>query len=221
MLEKVGFFGRIGFGKTPAIVIIDIQKSHTDLSSPLATPRLDEPIRNIRELITEARAKNVPIIYVGTQFRSDGADCTIAERAKSPIVEVADTKWVEIDDRLRAGKNDLYVIKKCADGFFNTPLDNILRSLLVDTVIVTGCSTSHCVRATVEHSSFLGYRTIVPKECVGDRAPQAHEQNLIDMDSAYADVISVTEVIEYIRNISTQTHETNYQKNVSVLMSGV
>ena len=214
MLMKVGFFGSIGFGKKPAVVIIDIQKSHTDPASPLATSRLDEPIEKIKVLIKEARKKKIPIVYVGTQLRNDGADTTVAERAKSPVVEIEKTKWVEIDERIKPEENDFYVVKKCADGFFNTPLDNILRSLGVDTVIVTGCSTSHCVRATVEHSSFLGYRTIVPKDCVGDRAAKAHQQNLIDMDSAYADVIPVSNVITYFKKLRPQNRNLRYQKKV-------
>jgi maleamate amidohydrolase len=216
MLMKVGFFGTIGFGKTPAVVIIDIQKSHTDPASPLATPRLDEPIRNIKVLIKAARKKNVPIVYVGTQLRKDGADATVAERAKSPVIEIEKTKWVEIDERIKPEENDFYVVKKCADAFFSTALDNILRTLGVDTLIVTGCSTSHCVRATVEHSSFLGYRTIVPKECVGDRAAKAHEQNLIDMDSAYADVMPLSDVIEYFAKLRTQNRNIRFKEKVSV-----
>jgi len=217
MLMHVGFFGTIGFGKRPAIVIIDIQNSHTDPASPLATPRLDEPIRNIKTLIEEARKKKVPIIYVGTQYRKDGADAPLAERVKSPVVEIEKTRWVRIDKRIKPMKDDLYVVKKCADGFFNTSLDNILRSLGVDTVIVTGCSTSHCVRATVEHSSFLGYRTIVPKECVGDRAVNAHQQNLVDMDSAYADVISLREVLQYLAKLEIQIRDVRYQKKITML----
>jgi maleamate amidohydrolase len=221
MLTKVGFFGTIGFGRTPAVVIVDIQRSHTDRRSPLATSRLDEPIRNIGVLIKEARKKDVPVVYVGTQLRKDGADTTVAERAKSPVVEIENTRWVQIDERIKPKENDFYVVKKCADGFFNTPLDNILRSLGIDTVIVTGCSTSHCIRATVEHSSFLGYRTIVPRECVGDRAPRAHEQNLIDMDSAYADVIPVSKVIRYLRRLRSRSRNVGYQKRVSVLTSEI
>jgi maleamate amidohydrolase len=212
MLTKVGFFGRVGFGKSPAIVIIDIQKSHTDPASPLATPRLDEPIRNIKALVAEARKKNVPIVYVGTQLRKDGADCNITLRVKSPILEIENTKWVEIDERLAPEGGDIYVVKKCADGFFDTSLDVTLRNLGVDTVIITGCSTSHCVRATVEHSCFLGYRTIVPFECVGDRAAKAHEQNLIDMDGAYADVVPLKEVLEYIGTLSSQYRDIRYRK---------
>jgi len=219
MLEHVGFFGRVGFGKTPAVVIIDIQKSHTDPASPLATQRLDEPIRNIRILLAEARRKNVPIVYIGTQFRRDGSDCNITERAKAPVVEIEGTKWVEIDERVKPHPQDLYVMKKCADAFFNTALDVTLRALQVDTPIVTGCSTSHCVRATVEHSSFLGYRTVVPIECVGDRAAKAHEQNMIDMDGAYADVIPLKEVVAYIRGLPSQERDTKYLKPVPVLAS--
>jgi len=214
MLTKVGFFGTIGFGSRPAVVIVDIQRSHTDPTSPLATPRLDEPIRQIKLLIGEARNRSVPIIYVTTELRKDGADTTIAERAKSPVMEIEKTKWVEIDERITPESGDFHVVKKCADGFFNTSLDAVLRSLDVDTVIVTGCSTSHCIRATVEHSSFLGYRTIVPKECVGDRAVNAHEQNLIDMDSAYADVVPLKDVVTYISKLPNQFKKMNYQKQV-------
>jgi maleamate amidohydrolase len=221
MLTKVGFFGRIGFGKSPAIVNIDIQKSHTDPASPLATPRLEEPMRHITTLLREARKKHVPVINVGTQYRKDGADCTVAERAKSPVVEIENTRWVELDDRIGPQAGDVYVVKKCADGFFNTSLDVTLRSLNADTMIVTGCSTSHCVRATVEHGSFLGYRVVVPIECVWDRAAKAHEQNLIDMDSAYADVLPVKEVLEYIKKLPVQNRDTHYKKKVEVLANKV
>ena len=88
-------------------------------------------------------------------MEKDLADCIISTRKKCPVAEFENTKWVETDEKVKPEKDDFYVIKKVADGFYNTALDGILRSLEVDTILVTGCTTSGCVRATVEHGAFI------------------------------------------------------------------
>jgi nicotinamidase-related amidase len=96
---------------------------------------------------------------------------------------------------------DRLVLKKGPSGFFNTPLDEVLRHLQVDTVLLAGATTSGCIRATAIDCLQYGYRTIVACETVGDRAEGPHEANLVDTDAKYADVVSLKEVLTYLRRL--------------------
>src|SRR5262249_18386125 len=113
----------------------------------------------------------------------------------------AGTKAVLIDERVTPGPEDHIIPKKMASVFFGTHLPMVLAHLRVDTLIVTGCTTSGCVRATVVDGCAHGYRVIVPHECVGDRAIGPHEANLFDMDQKYADVVETADVMRYLDSI--------------------
>jgi nicotinamidase-related amidase len=110
---------------------------------------------------------------------------------------------VELDPRLNRQPEELVIVKKYASGFFGTYLASTLTMKTVDTLIVTGCTTSGCVRATVMDALAHGFRPIVPLEAVGDRAQAPHEANLFDIGSKYGDVVSVSEVLEYLENLQS------------------
>ena len=108
------------------------------------------------------------------------------------------SKWVEIDDRLATTDTDHVLNKRQASAFHETEIGSMLTAWEVDTVIVCGCTTSGCVRASVVDACSHGYRTIVPEECVGDRAQEPHDANLFDMNAKYADVRPVDEVERHL-----------------------
>ena len=202
--RQAGLGSRMGFGKRPAIVVVDLNKGCTYPDSPLP-PLMDlsSVVLNTRRLIDEARRKKVPIIYLTLgSFRTDSQDVGLVQ-IKMPGLKIftEGSKWSEIDERLEVRKEDFTVWKKRQSGFFGTDLLMILNGLGVDTVIITGCTTSGCVRATVFDASSYNFHTILPRECVGDRTDDIHEANLFDMDSKNADVIPLEEVLSHIRNM--------------------
>jgi maleamate amidohydrolase len=122
----------------------------------------------------------------------------MAECLKDATLE---TWGVEVDDRLEMQDGDIFFYKKWPSAFNGTPFQTYLQTMGIDTLIVTGCTTSGCVRGTIYDSFSAGFRTIVPYECVGDMARAAHEQNLADVHKRYADVLPLEEVLSYIRGL--------------------
>lgn len=203
--KLAGLGTRIGFGKSPAILIIDLNKGCTHKDSPLPPLMdLDSVVENTRMLIDEARQKKIPIIYATLgPYRPDLLDAGwIQTKMPGLRIFIEGSKWSEIDERLELRSEDFIVWKKRQSAFFGTDLLPILHRLQVDTLIVTGCVTSGCIRATVIDASSYDFRTIIPQECLGDRTDDIHEASLFDMNSKNADVITLEEVVAHIRNIS-------------------
>ncbi len=117
----------------------------------------------------------------------------------------AATRWVEIDPRIAPRETEPVLNKLFASGFFGTGLASLLTAAGVDTLIITGASTSGCVRATTVDALRYGFRPVVAREAVGDRNPDAHEANIYDIDAKYGDVVSVNDAINYLQEVST-TH---------------
>jgi nicotinamidase-related amidase len=202
--KQAGLGSRMGFGKKPAIVVVDLNKGCTDPDSPLP-PLMDlsSVVANTRRLIDESRQKAIPIIYLTLgPFRADSEDVGLV-KVKMPGLKIftEGSMWSEIDEGLEVRTDDFVVWKKRQSGFFGTDLLMILNGLRVDTVIITGCTTSGCVRATVFDASSHNFHTIIPKECVEDRTDDINEANLFDMNSKNADVLPLEEVITFIRNM--------------------
>ena len=201
--RESGFTGVYSWGKSPVIIIIDFQYSHTDPASPIASENLTRAIHATNRLLEVARKKGIAVVYVNTMYRPDGRDCGLAG-LKNPVAfeyQIEGTRWVEVDARIKPEPGDIRVVKKTADSFFMTPLDYILRNMGVDTIIVTGCSTSGCVRATIASGADMGYRVIVPEECVAERSLEAHQYNLFDIKARYADVVALEYVIGAIEKM--------------------
>src|SRR5262245_47234729 len=190
----------LGYGKRPAIVVVDFQIGFTAPErSPLAG-NLDAEVAATNKVITAARKKNVPVIFTVVGYdphRQDDAGLW-PEKAPSLRLLKLGSELVELDPRLNRSPEDLVIVKKYASGFFGTYLASTLTMRAVDTVIVTGCTTSGCVRATVMDALAHGFRPIIPVEAVGDRAQEPHEANLFDIGSKYGDVVSTQEVIDYL-----------------------
>ncbi len=195
---KKGFAARVGFGARPALVVIDIIRAFTDMRSPLAS-NLDSQVDAIRQLLAQAREARIPIIFSTVAYDPDLQEAGIWIRkipSNSWLVE--GSEWVELDERLERRPNEMLLVKKYASCFFGTDLVARLVSRGVDTLIVTGCTTSGCVRATAVDACSLGLHTIVVEEAVGDRAELPHIANLFDIDAKYGDVVGLDEALQYL-----------------------
>ena len=194
-----GFAARVGFGRRPALLIIDFIKAFTDLTSPLAS-NLDAEIVATQQLLAEARRLQIPIAFTTVEYDEGFRDAGVfIKKVPSLSVLKKGSPMVEVDDRLTPLPNEHLLVKKYASAFFGTSLASTLTAAGVDTLIITGCTTSGCVRASAVDGCQYGFRTIVVKEAVGDRAPEPHEANLFDIDAKYGDVVSLAETIAYLQ----------------------
>ncbi|BBL79173.1 N-carbamoylsarcosine amidase [Rubrobacter xylanophilus] len=194
-----GFGGRGGFGRRPALIVIDMTLGFTDPESPLACD-LEGPVGEIRKLLQAARKAEIPVVFTTVAYRESDRLTAAAFIDKVPALLTleAGSRWAGIDPRIAPLESEPVLNKLFASAFFGTPLGALLTAAGVDTLIITGASTSGCVRATAVDALQHGFRPVVPREAVGDRNPDAHEANLYDIDAKYGDVVSVGEVLEYL-----------------------
>ncbi|HEX9599767.1 MAG TPA: isochorismatase family protein [Gaiellaceae bacterium] len=194
-----GFHGRAGFGLRPALLVVDVNVGFTDPESPLACG-LEGVVVAIQRLLGEARAAGLPVVYTTVSYDEGDrlAAAAFIDKIPALLTLEAGSRWVEIDPRIAPLPDEPVLNKLFASAFFGTPLSNLLTAAGCDGVIVTGASTSGCVRATVVDALQHGFRPVVPREAVGDRNPAAHEANLYDIDTKYGDVVSLDEVIAHL-----------------------
>ncbi|MCC6008588.1 MAG: isochorismatase family protein [Rhodobacteraceae bacterium] len=196
-LRDRGFLGRVGFGLRPALVVIDMQNGFTDAKQPLGSD-LSAQIEPINTLIDHARRVEMPVFFTVCSY--DGPDFQDAGLWIRKIAGLASlesgTANVEIDERLSRRPGDALIVKKYASCFFGTDFSSRLAARGIDTLIITGCTTSGCVRATAVDACQNGLRAIVVREAVGDRDPVTHEQNLFELDAKYADVMALSDVVD-------------------------
>lgn len=199
MAHIEGFGGRGGFGRRPALAVIDMTLGFTDPASPLACD-LEAPLVNIARLLEAGRSADIPIVFTTVAYRKSDRLTAAAFIGKVPALLTleAGTRWAGIDPRIAPRETEPILNKLFASAFFGTGLSSLLTAAGVDTLIVTGASTSGCVRATVVDALQFGFRPIVPRDAVGDRNPAAHEANLYDIDAKYGDVVSLQEALEYL-----------------------
>ncbi len=197
--RKAGFGKRMGFGKKPCVVVIDMTYGFVDPRYALASGDAGrKAVKHISALLNIARGKGIPIIY--TTGLNSVAN-TVAPGISRKVVVNPDPKENEIVADIAPHANDVVVAKGKASIFFGTPMLSILNHYAVDTLVITGATTSGCVRGSVVEAASYDYYVIVPEECVADRASVPHKVNLFDINMKYADVIPVSEVIEYFRSL--------------------
>ena len=202
-MKHVGFHGRAGFGTRPALVVVDVNVGFTDPESPLVCD-LESVVGAIRRLLAEARRAGIPIVFTTVSY-DEGDRRTAAafiEKIPALLTLEAGSRWVEIDPRIAPEEGEPVLNKLFASAFFGTALSSLLTANGCDSLIVTGASTSGCVRATVVDAIQHGYRPIVPREAVGDRNPDAHAANLYDIDTKYGDVVSLDEVLGHLEEVA-------------------
>jgi maleamate amidohydrolase len=196
-----------GFGRKPMLVNVDWQNAYT-AADEFATAYDNDPdaFVYVNRLAELARTRNLPVMWTYVAYRPDGTDCGVfGDRDDTPdsLRNVKrGARRAALDDRLRIDHDRDYIVNKLMpSAFHETSLASLLVYLGCDTVIVTGGSTSGCVRATVVDSLSRGYRTIVPEECVADLHEGPHFANLYDMHKKYADVLRVAEVLDYYQGL--------------------
>lgn len=199
---------KFGFGAKAALVNIDLQRAYTSVGE-FATAYETDPrqIEYINELSDLCRAKGLPVIFTYVAYMQSGEDAGVwGTRTNTPDslqnIKVG-SRRAEFDPRLKVDRQrDVIYNKLMASAFHETSLQSLLVWHKVDTLIITGGSTSGCVRATAVDSLMRGYRTIVPEECVADKHEIPHFANLADMLLKYADVEPVSVVRDYLANWS-------------------
>jgi len=191
-----GFGGRQGAGERPAIVVVDFIEGFTNPESALACDA-DSAVEATRSLLDAARAASVPVFFTTVAYDEGDLERAAMFIAKAPALATLrpGSPWIEVDARLGRRPEEPVLVKLFASSFFGTNLDELLREARCDTVVVTGASTSGCVRATVVDALQYGYRVLVPRDGVADRAIDAHNGSLLDIDAKYGDVVSIDEAI--------------------------
>jgi maleamate amidohydrolase len=194
------FDNRIGFGERPCVLVIDFIKAYTTKGAAFFGQGVVDAVEATVDLLAAARKAKVPIIYTKVLYHASGIDGGLFVK-KVPALRqlVAGEPLAEIDPRIPPAPEDLVIVKNYPSCFFGTSLASTLIGLGVDTLILTGCSTSGCVRAAAIDAIQYGYRVIVPHECVGDRHDGPHDANLFDINAKYGDVLPRAEVIAYLR----------------------
>jgi maleamate amidohydrolase len=194
--------GRVGFGQKPAIIVIDMTRAFTEPHRPLGSDMSSE-ITTINALITEGRSHAIPIIFTKVAYETeDYADAGLwMKKVGGQHDLLMGGDGIEVDPRLCPGPRDMILHKKYASIFFGTDLVSRLVSHGIDTLIIVGCSTSGCVRASAVDAIQYGFRPIVVESGVADRWLDAHQQALRDLQAKYADVVPYEIVLKYFDDL--------------------
>ena len=189
-----------GMGKTPALIVVDVVKGFTDPACPLGA-EAEEVVAANAALMDAFHAAGLPVVLTTVIYRSDEEATVFRARVPALNLLTPDSDWVKFDPRLPIHDTDLQLEKRHASSFHGTDLDDWLKARNVDSVVVTGLTTSGCVRATAVDGLQNNYKVLVPREACGDRDPEAHQANLYDMNAKYADVLSIEETMSLLRSL--------------------
>jgi nicotinamidase-related amidase len=197
---------RFGFGRKPALINIDLQKAYTAVGEFVTAYETNpKQMDYVNQLAAAFRAKGLPVVWTYVAYMDSGEDCGVwGTRTDTPDslqnIKVG-SRRAELDDRLdNDRKRDIIVNKRKASAFHETNLQSVFTFHGVDTVVLTGGSTSGCVRATVVDALSRSYRVIVPEECVADKHESPHFANLYDIALKYGDVVPVQEVLAFMKS---------------------
>ena len=194
------FNGHLPFGKKPALLIVDFVMAYLDKDSPLYAGAEDALASNER-LLAAARAVGVPVIFTNVVYEPGGSDGGLFYK-KIPALKVFDkgSPLGDFPPSLSPQAAELVISKQYASAFFGTPLAAKLRDKSIDTLLITGMSTSGCVRASALDALQNGFAPFVVREACGDRHPSPHEANLFDLQAKYAEVISEAQAVQHLRS---------------------
>ena len=199
--ERARLGQSVTLGARPAVLVVDFSRGFTDPESTMGSD-LTWEVEATSRLLGAARERQIPVIFTTIGFEPNLKDGALwLEKAPGLGELIVGGKWVEIDPRLERREEETVILKKGASAFFGTNLPSILVSQGVDTIVLCGATTSGCIRATAIDLLQYGYPTLVPRECVGDRAQEPHEANLVDIQAKYADVVSVEDALSYLESV--------------------
>lgn len=203
--RNAGFGRAVPLGVRPAVLVVDLIRGFTDPDCVLGADLTDQ-VRATRRVLDTARARGFPVVFTTIQYEPNLQDCPLwLHKLPGLAVLQAGRAEVTIDPGLDRADDETIIVKKGPSAFFGTNLSSILIARRVDTVVLCGASTSGCIRATAVDLLQYGFPTLVPRECVGDRAKAPHDANLIDIDAKYANVTSMRETLEYLDAVGTPT----------------
>jgi len=195
---------RLGFGNKTALIVIDLLQGYTTEGAPLYAPGVVSAVSEMHELLAAARAAGMMIIHTNVRYNehtfADGGIWT----QKAPVLKclVENDPLAQFCEGMEPQPEELLITKNYASAFFGTSLSSTLTAAGVDTLMITGCTTSGCIRATAVDCLQYGFRPIAVSECCGDRHDGPHEANLFDINAKYGDVISKAEALEYVATLS-------------------
>jgi maleamate amidohydrolase len=195
-----------GFGKRPAVLVIDFTLAYTTPGSPFFAEGVVRAVQDTVPLLAAARAAGVPVLHTKVLYHPSGRDGGIFVQ-KVPALRklVAGEPLAEIDPAVAPAPDEIVIVKQYPSPFFGTSLAATLTAQGIDTLILAGCSTSGCVRAGAIDGVQHGFRVIVPRECVGDRHQGPHDANLFDINAKYGDVLPKAEVIAWLERQGART----------------
>ncbi len=183
----------LGLGQHPALIVVDMINGFTSADCPLGTD-CPEVVDANATLLNWFRARGLPVFFTTVVYHDENQATVFRDKVNALNVLQPESHWVAIDERLAPVEGEAIIEKQWASSFFGTDLDQRLRSGGVDSIVVTGLTTSGCVRATVVDGLQYNFPVVVPREAVGDRNPAAHDANLFDMNAKYADVVGMADI---------------------------
>ena len=194
----------LGLGQRPALLLVDMINGFTSAECPLGTDCPDV-VESNRVLLRRFRQLGLPVVFTTVLYREEQQARVFRQRIPHLNLLTPDSYWVQVDPRLTPVAGEPLLEKQWASSFHCTGLDEYLRGQGVDSLVVTGLTTSGCVRATVVDGLQYDYPVVVPREAVGDRNPDAHAANLFDMHAKYADVAAVEEVLQMLSQLEAES----------------
>ncbi|MCU4391865.1 isochorismatase family protein [Acinetobacter courvalinii] len=197
---------RIGFGKKPVLLLVDFMQSYTTASEPLYASDVIKAVEETQQVLRLAREQDILVIHTHILYQLNNQLDGGMWVKKSPVMAamVSTNPATQFCPQVAPLKSELVITKNYASAFFGTSLASVLNAQDIDTVVIVGCSTSGCVRATAVDAVQYGFRTIVIRDCVGDRHQAPHEANLFDIDSKYGDVVSKQDALDYFKKITVK-----------------
>lgn len=196
--EDNEFGERVGLGKKPALVVIDLINAFTDPESNLGSD-VSDVLDQTERLLAAFRDYDLPRYFTTVAYEESYGDAGMFIEKIPAMRELKlGTDRVAVDDRVAPIDDERVILKKYASAFFGTDLETELTTHRVDTLVLAGVTTSGCIRATAIDSLQHGYRTVVPADAVGDRAEGPHKANLFDIDAKYGDVVETDDVVAYL-----------------------
>jgi len=193
-----------GLGKYPALVIVDVINGFTDPTCPLGSEADDVVTANV-QLMDIFHQHRWPVVLTTVVYHNDSDARVFRDRLPALNLLTPESHWVKFDPRLPIAEGDIVIEKTHASAFHGTELAGLLRTLEVDSVVVTGLTTSGCVRASAVDGLQENFKVVLPREAVGDRNPEAHKANLYDLNAKYADVLPLAEVLDALENCSSRS----------------
>ena len=196
------FDGHLAFGKRPALLIVDVVMAYLEPASSLYAG-VESALASNERLVAGARERNIPVIFTHVEYEPGGANGGLFYR-KIPALRAFDagSPLGAFPPTLQPAEGDIVISKQYASAFFGTGLDRILQDRAIDTLLITGFSTSGCVRATALDALQYGFAPFVVRDACGDRHPAPHEANLFDLQAKYAEVVGEAEAVALMKGVA-------------------